>query len=417
MSIGYACLAVGVRGADFKSCVIRNASRSRLLQLTEHNLNSLERIIDYNEENNIKLFRISSGLIPFGSYVAKGLPWHEIFHDRFLSIGHKIKANGIRVSMHPGQYTVLNSPDKDTVANSIADLIYHNRVLDALGLGQEHKIILHIGGAYGNKKLAAARFATNFEHLDPTIRQRLVIENDDRSYNISEVLDIGTNLSIPVVYDNLHNQSNCADVSKSDYFWIDECRKIWGAMDGRQKIHYSQQNPDKRTGSHSFSIRINEFMSFYSGLGERSPDIMLEVKDKNLSALKCISCVSGSNSIRDLETEWSRYKYTVLERAPESYNSVRKMLRNKDDYPALSFYLHIENALDRDISAGNFTNTALHVWSYFKDKATEKEKAAFHKTVSAGGDADSMLRTKRMLKRLAFKYEIDYLLDSYYFLF
>ena len=92
---------------------------------------------------------------------------------------------------------------------------------------------------------------------------------------------------------NLHNQVNPCDKNKSDYYWINECKKTWKEKDGRQKIHYSQQDPLKKPGSHSQSIMISEFMSFYDKL-DRDIDIMLEVKDKNLSAVKCIKRIAYS---------------------------------------------------------------------------------------------------------------------------
>ena len=111
MRIGYACLAIAVPGSEMKSCTQKNASPERLLSLIEHNLNSLQILIDYNICNNIRLFRISSDLIPFGSSLSAELPWQEIFSEKLLAIGQKILRSEMRVSMHPGQYTVLNSSD------------------------------------------------------------------------------------------------------------------------------------------------------------------------------------------------------------------------------------------------------------------------------------------------------------------
>ena len=313
MNIGYACLTVGVPNTDQKSCMLKNASKEKLLELISYNLNSLENIIDYNIKNKIKLFRISSDLIPFGSNPVNNLKWWDIFDSRFSIIGRKIKTSGMRISMHPGQYTVLNSPKKEVVVNAIQDLHYHVKVLDTLGVGEDSKIVLHIGGVYNDKGQAIKRFISNYRELDDSVKRRLIIENDDKSYNISDVLEIGSIINAPVVFDNLHNQVNPYDKSKSDYFWIDKCKETWRGKDGIQKIHYSQQNPLKKPGSHSSTIQINEFISFYEGLKRDDIDIMLEVKDKNLSAVKCINCTSTDKSIKDLEIEWSRYKYMVLE--------------------------------------------------------------------------------------------------------
>lgn len=119
--------------------------------MTTHNLAALERMIDYNRKNDIKLFRISSDLIPFGSSPINALAWPEI-RKTFDRIGAKIRKNGIRVSLHPGQYTVLNSPTEDVGERAIADLIYHDKILAALGTDTTNKIVLHVGGIYGDKR-------------------------------------------------------------------------------------------------------------------------------------------------------------------------------------------------------------------------------------------------------------------------
>lgn len=291
MNIGYACLTVGVPNTDFRSCLQKNASDEKLVELIAHNLNSLENIIDYNIRNQIRLFRISSGLIPFGSSPVNRLPWRDLFRSQFAVIGKKIKSGGIRVSMHPGQYTVLNSPDQDVSQRAAEDLVYHARVLDALGTGPECKIVLHIGGIYGDKERAMQRFAENYTKLDPGVKRRLVIENDDKSYTVSDVLSLGRILEIPVVYDNLHNQIN-AGGPMSDGGWIEEAGKTWKEKDGRQKIHYSQQAAGKHPGSHSDTINTDIFLAFCNELKTKDIDVMLEVKDKNLSAEKCRDLIS-----------------------------------------------------------------------------------------------------------------------------
>ena len=288
MRIGYACLAVGVKNTNFRSVTMKNASQEKLLEIIEHNLKSLNNIIDYNIENNIKLFRITSDLIPFGSSPVNTLNWWEIFSSQFKLIGEKIRNSGMRVSMHPGQYTVLNSYRDDVVSRAIADLNYYNLVLDSLGVDRKNKIILHIGGVYGNKEEAIERFIQNYRLLNKGVKERLVIENDDKSYNIKEVLSIGNRLDIPVVYDNFHNHVLPYDKLKDDNYWINKCKNTWKREDGPQKIHYSQQDKNKRPGAHSDTIEVEEFAVFLNNLDNYEDiDIMLEVKDKNLSAIKC----------------------------------------------------------------------------------------------------------------------------------
>lgn len=416
MSIGYACLTVGVHNAGFKSCTFKNAGYEKLLGLIEHNLTSLENIIDYNIENNINLFRISSDIIPFGSSVVNNIPWWDIFEERFQIIGEKIKKSNMRVSMHPGQYTVLNSPKHEVVHRAVEDLIYHNHFLDCLNAGRDSKIILHIGGVYGDKKSAIMRFMDNYKLLDENIKNRLVIENDDKSFNVRDVLEAGVQLNIPVVYDNLHNTANPYDNS-SDDFWIKECSKTWNISDGRQKVHYSQQNPHKKKGSHSETIGINEFMEFYKHVGGENLDIMLEVKDKNISCIKCINSTVQHENIKYLEKEWSRYKYSVLEKSPEDYLKIRQMLKNKNVYDAVGFYNILEFAMSKKEEKGHAINSLQHVWGYFKGVATENEKSIFMKLVDEYMKSETSLQTvKSHLKKLTIKYRQEYLKNSYYFI-
>lgn len=416
MSIGYACLTIGVQNTNLKSSIAKNINEEKLLDLIPHNLNSLENIIDYNIKNDIKLFRISSDLIPFGSSPINNIQWEKIFLSEFNKIGKKIRNSSMRVSMHPGQYTVLNSPNIEVVDRAIEDLNYHTKVLDTLGVGSEHKIILHIGGVYNDKKQAMERFISNYSLLDNKVKERLVIENDDKSYNINEVLEIGKKLNIPVIFDNLHNEINSYDKEKSDKYWISKCKETWKEKDGYQKIHYSQQNSLKKLGSHSNTIRLNEFIRFYESLDREDIDIMLEVKDKNLSAVKCINAVSLDNKIKRLEEEWAKYKYTILENSPSKYLEIRNLLKDKDNYPFLKFYKLIEEAMETEINSGNSLNALMHVWGYFKNRADEKEKKSFLKSLEDFKQEKISIGTvKKKLWKMAVKYNEVYLLNSYYF--
>jgi len=415
LRIGYACLTVAVEQTGIRTCTLKNAAPDRLLALAGETLASLERMIDYNLENGIHLYRISSDLVPFGSSLAADLPWESVHAERLASIAQKISANDMRVSMHPGQYTVLNSADPGVVRRAIADLQYHVRVLDALNLDPEHKIILHVGGKYGDPKSAVARFRNVYRDLDNSIRRRLVLENDGSIYTIAEVLDLCLSIGAPVVYDNLHNAIHTADRSKSDGFWVEACRPTWRAEDGTQKTHYSQPNPDKTRGAHSESIAIDPFLAYVANLPEPRPDIMLEVKDKNRSAVKCQLCLTAPNQ-RLLETEWGRYKYAVLERSPQVYQELRTLLKDKQGDHAFSFYRLVESALALPEDRGRAINALEHVWGYFSDCAStaeQKRYATFLNRYRSG--AASLSEGKALLYRLAKSYQQEYLLGSYYF--
>jgi UV DNA damage endonuclease len=415
--IGYACQTLGVSGAKYRGCTRKNASEAALAALIGQNLQALEHAVEYNIRNGIQLFRLTSDLIPFGSSPINPLAWWDLFAPQFRRIGDRIRLAGMRVSMHPGQYTVLNSPDADVVRRAADDLAYHRQVLDCLGLEREHKIILHIGGVYQDKSSALHRFAAAWQELDDALRQRLVIENDDRCFTVADALAINSQLRIPVVYDNLHHQLNPPDPARDDAYWIACCRETWPVADGWQKIHYAQQDPGKKGGSHSSTIQIRPFLNFCRMLDRDDLDIMLEVKDKNLSARKCLLCLSASRQPRELEIEWSRYKYLVLEHSPQDYLAIRELLKDKQAHPCVAFYEHVDHARQTEITAGQAENAALHVWGYFRNLATEQEKQRFllHLDQFRQG-RESIIPIKRLLLKLAGKYGQDYLTGSYYFL-
>jgi len=415
MRIGYACLTRGIPYTDFKGVTSKNATPERLTEITGHNLNTLANILRYNAEDGLNMFRLSSDLIPFGSSPVNTTRWWEHFRPELEELGGLIKDNDIRISMHPGQYTVLNSPDPDVVSRAVDDLEYHSLVLDSLGLDRRAKIIIHIGGVYGDKKEAIVRFKESYKKLPERVKDRLIIENDERLYSIQEVLEIGTDLGIPVVFDNLHHQVKLGD--GKDSMWIGEAAKTWKVEDGIQKIHYSQQDPDKNPGAHSETIDVKQLVQYIERNIHHDLDIMLEVKDKNLSARKAINAVIDTGRIESLEREWSRYKYNVLEGSPENYQRIRELLKDKGSYPVEEFYSLVDGAIyNTSPSHGTVINGIDHVWGYFKDVASEKDKVRFRRELERfKGGRLSLRAIKNSLWRLNEKYRDPYLLKSYYF--
>lgn len=414
MSIGYACLNMGVPNTKFKSCILKNANEENLRDLIKWNLNVINNMLDYLIKNDIKMFRLSSDIIPFASHPINTIKWEKEFSKELNKLGKKAIENNIRLSMHPGQYTVINSPDKLVVERAIKDLEYHTKFLDSLGLNKEHKVILHIGGIYHDKEEAINRFILEYRKLKKNIKDRLVIENDDKQYNISDVLKISEQENIPVVFDNLHHEINI-DNTLSINEWLKKCSKTWKKEDGKQKTHYSQQAISQRVGSHSKTINLDLFLDYYNSLENKNIDIMLEVKDKNLSAIKVNNTIAR-NEIKYLEEEWAKYKYLVLENSPKIYNKIRNLLKDKNEYPVIDFYNFIQEASECEFNKEYAINAADHVWGYFKDKEDSKTKEKFEKSKESIIKKNNSLQTKRFLYNLSKKYEDKYLLNSYYFM-
>lgn len=415
MNIGYACLTIGAMNTNYRSCILKNATKENLTSLIDKNLDALNNAIDYNIRNHIKLFRITSDLIPFGSSPANSLPWWDMFSKKFDTIGDKIKKSNMRISMHPGQYTVLNSPSEDIVNRSVKDLEYHTKVLDCLKVSKENKIILHIGGVYNDKPTAMNRFIHNYEDLSDNVKNRLVIENDDKSYTIEDTLIIGHKLSIPVIYDNLHNNLNPSDKEKTDEYYINLVKPLWKMEDGTQKIHFSIQDPIKKGGSHSKTINVQTFLQFCKDIKRDDIDIMLEVKDKNLSAIKCIQCLNKKLPYKELVEEWNKYKYVILEASSSIHDELEYRINEQSISPHF-LYEQIEEGLTLLKSPDNIILAAKKLYTILSEDLTEKEKTNFTKHLNdVSYFKSSPVTLKNYLYKLSLKYKNDELLNNYYF--
>lgn len=412
-AVGYACKLVGVPHTAIRSLTLKNAQRDKLLEAARHNLAALLHMVEYNRRAGIGLFRISSDFIPFASHPDVDFPWRKLCASELAAAGNAIAATGLRVSMHPGQYTVLNSPDSDVAERAVADVVYHADFLDALNTGPDAKIVLHVGGVYGDKAAGRRRFADRFRSLPPRAARRIVLENDERNYAIDEVCELASSLNIPALLDVFHHALLPPDSGGTPGDWLRAARKTWRREDGRQKIHYSQQLAGGRPGTHSRTIRIREFMDFHRTLPDLPLDIMLEVKDKNVSALKCAHCLAPRLRRAALTDAWAWYKYAVLEHDAAAYGRIRSLLKNPRP-AALDFYAEAEAALARQANAGGVANAAEHVWGYFKDKADAKERGRFETLLARAHETSGNAALKRHLLALAEKYGEAYIASSLY---
>jgi UV DNA damage endonuclease len=198
--------------------------------------------------------------------------WDE-FGERLAHIG----ARAGRLSTHPGQYTVLSSANAGVVDAAVAELEYHNRLLDAFGLGPSHKIVLHVG--------SPDRFEARFARLSEGARSRLVLENDERQPP-SDVLPLAKRLGVPVVFDVFHHRLAPSFDGLSLRELVQLAGESWSEVDGRQKIHFSTQAPGKRPGAHADTIDPDAFRELVAEVGDLPLDCMLEVKDKEQSVIR-----------------------------------------------------------------------------------------------------------------------------------
>lgn len=283
MKLGYPCINRSLDCSSSRTFRLKSFSNERFLKTVENNLVCLKNIIEFNRDHDLLFFRISSDLIPFASHPICSIAWDQYFEQQFKEIGRLIKMNKMRISMHPDQCIVLNSSKEDVVRRSMLELLYHAKVLDLMGLDVSAKIQLHVGGKYGEKQKSINRFITTYERLPFTVKRRLVIENDERSYCIKDCLLLHKQIGIPVLFDVYHHQLYNHNELITDI--LQQVSDTWTATDGIPMVDYSSANRDKRFGSHTESIDKEDFVKFISDSRPYDFDIMLEIKDKEKSAL------------------------------------------------------------------------------------------------------------------------------------
>ena len=411
---GFACKTVGVPGADQTTLTLARADEENLLRVSRHNLHALGVMLRYCRDEGIRLMRISSDIIPLASHPDVAFDWKGLLQKELAAVKNLIYDAGVRVSMHPGQYTILNSSRDEVVERAVDDLRFHADFLDAVGADGTARIILHLGGGYGDKPAALRKLAGNLETLPDHIRNRLALENDERIYTIEDVLTICGAFSLPAIFDVYHHSINQPALGTMRV-WLDKAALTWEGGHGRQKIHYSQQWSGGKPGMHSQSISMDEFLKFHAALGERELDVMLEVKDKNLSAVKCTNLTSPDMPRQRLTEEWARYKYLVLEHEPTAYGEIRTLLK-REQPDAVSFYGFLERALNKDITPGHARNAAQQAWGYLDKLASTAERRRVLTDVEAlDRDPKALPRLKKKLLALAAKQDQDYLLRSLYF--
>ncbi len=286
MKIGYPCKNLSLGCSTSNTFRIRNYSKENLVKKIEQNLQCLKDILEYNVKNNLLFFRLSSDLIPFASHNICSYDWIKNFKTEFKFIGDYIKKFNFRISIHPDQFVVLNSKNEKVIKNSIKELIYHAKILSLMELDNTAKIQIHLGGVYAEKEKSILRFIKTYDNLPKQVKNRLVIENDDRNYNLEDCIKVYSFIGIPIVFDVFHHRINCSQESVSKA--IIKCGKTWSKEDGLLMVDYSSQKKNARIGSHIEHIDIEDFKIFLQQTKKYNFDIMFEIKDKEKSALEAI---------------------------------------------------------------------------------------------------------------------------------
>jgi UV DNA damage endonuclease len=303
MKLGFAVKVLGREG--LKSNDARRWQNSPHLRVS---IEYVSAIFDYLAENQIAMYRISSDFAPYLTH-----PTFTQFHGQLdeargelEALGEKARRLKLRLSFHPSQYILLNSPDEKLFEASRRDFLAQAQMLDIMEQGAEAVVVTHVGGVYGDREASIARFIANFARLPQQAQRRLVVENDDVSYGVGDILRIHEATGIRCIFDHQHHniindgrdaETACAQVLAT---WPSDCVP---------KIHFSSprrenrtiERRDRKTGKivrseaaplasqHAEMIEVETFAPFVRAVAEKAQrdfDVMCEAKGKDLAVLQ-----------------------------------------------------------------------------------------------------------------------------------
>jgi UV DNA damage endonuclease len=212
------------------TAMLRLGKRERLARLAELclvNADALMSALGYCAAHGIGAFRVNSQILPIkthptAGYAVEELPGSSAIIARYLECGAFARQHGLRLSFHPDQFVVLNSPNPRTLEHSLAELDYQAEVAEWIGADT---INIHGGGAYGDKPSALRALRTTIERLPERVRSRLTLENDDKVYTPEDLLPICNGTDVPMVYD-VHHHRCCPDGSTLEAA-TESARETW----------------------------------------------------------------------------------------------------------------------------------------------------------------------------------------------
>ncbi len=269
----------------------------------------LRDILGYLRQQRIRFYRISPDLAPYATH-----PDFPQFHNQsaecqreLAAVGEMVRADGVRLSVHPGQHVVLNAPEQELAERARQEVIHQARLLEAMGLGPEAVVVLHVGGVYGNHHAARERFLRQAEMLPLEARHRLALENDDHRFSVADCLWVHERMGLPLAFDYLHfrchNPEGMALVEA-----LASCLVTW-PEEVTPKVHFSSprtatvviEQHDAMSGRVRRRTRapqstqhadyvdpfaFTDFLRVAWNAGLRDFDVMLEVKARDLALLR-----------------------------------------------------------------------------------------------------------------------------------
>lgn len=289
LRFGYACITKTLEITTSHTITYTNYKKlsleqqhKKLIEISEKNLDNLLEIIKYNIKNNIHFYRMSSNIFPLATHPEIKIDILKICEKKLKTIGQIINENKLRVDIHLDPYCVLNSTNNSVVNSSINIINFYKNML--LKMDVKTNMVLHIGSNSFGKKKSITRFINNFKKLDEESKKLIILENDDKVFNIKDTLYICKKLNIPMVLDYHHYICNNEGENINDF--IEEIFNTW--KNKTPKVHISSSKNKKEYRTHHDYINITDFIKLKEIIKKtnRNVDIMIEAKEKDNALFK-----------------------------------------------------------------------------------------------------------------------------------
>ncbi|MFZ3589103.1 UV DNA damage repair endonuclease UvsE [Bacillus sp. DJP31] len=270
----------------------------RLVEIAKVNIRNTKRAVLYNIAHEMELYRLSSSIVPLATHPEVNWNYLSDLLEDLQDLGDYIKAYKLRVSFHPNQFTLFTSDRSEVTLNAVRDMEYHFNLLNAMGIADESLLNIHVGGAYGNKLEAIKRFNENIKLLPTSIKNRMTLENDDKTYTLTETLAVCTDHKIPLLFDYHHHMANPCEKSLEEI--LPEVFQTWEHFGLIPKVHISSPKNEKQFRHHSDFVSLEFIMPFLTlakSIGTDF-DIMIEAKEKDRAALKLVEDISSIRGVK-----------------------------------------------------------------------------------------------------------------------
>ena len=285
----------------------KEVAEQRLWDLMAGNIEAVRRLVEKvgDLDEHLRMVRLGSDILPVYTHGDWSYFWHRpdviaYCEQHFRQVGDVARRRMVRLSFHPGQFTVLASDNPAIVDRSIEEFEYHADMARWMGFGQKFqdlKINVHIAGRQGPQGIRLA-----YKRLSPEARNCLTIENEEVSYGLDDCLSISD--VVPIVLDIHHHWVKTGEYISPMDPRVDQVVQSWRGV--RPTMHYSvsrenvlvdhstvdlpqmpslleQGYKKAKLRAHSnlmWNTTVNEWALSFLG----THDIMCEAKAKNLAS-------------------------------------------------------------------------------------------------------------------------------------